>query len=52
MLENINYFFTALFILEAIFKLVAFGPKGYWISNWNKFDLFVVIASMVDIIMD
>jgi flagellar biosynthesis protein FliP len=27
-LENINLFFTSVFIMETTFKLVAFGPKG------------------------
>lgn len=50
-LEKINYFFTAIFILEAILKITALSPKGYLISGWNKFDLFVVIASLVDIML-
>jgi len=27
------------------------GFNGYWISGWNQFDFFVVLASIVDIIM-
>ena len=50
-LEGINYFFTSVFILEMLFKLTALGFKGYWINGWNKFDFFVVMASIIDIIL-
>lgn len=51
-LGNINYFFTAVFILEFICKLIGLGRKAYWYSAWNKFDFFVVMASIIDILMD
>lgn len=50
-LEGINYFFTSIFIIESILKITSVGIKGYWISSWNKFDFFVVIASIIDIII-
>ena len=52
MLENINYFFTSTFIIELIFKLTAFGFEGFWVSSWNKFDLFVVVSSIVDLVLN
>lgn len=50
-LENINYFFTAVFILECILKFIGLGVRAYWYSGWNRFDLFVVLSSIVDILM-
>ena len=50
-LEYVNYIFTFIFTLEAILKLIAFGSR-YFISNWNKFDFFVVLSSILDIIMN
>lgn len=50
-LENINYFFTAVFILECGLKFVGLGVRAYWYSGWNRFDLFVVLSSIVDILM-
>lgn len=50
MLQYLNYGFTGVFILECILKIIAFGPGGYFFSSWNKFDFFVVVASIVDII--
>jgi len=51
-LENVNLFFTVVFIIEAILKIIGLSFKGYWISSWNKFDFFVVIASILDIVID
>ena len=51
-LENINYFFTGVFILECLLKFIGFGFKGYLYSGWNKFDLFVVMSSIIDILMN
>ena len=50
-LENINYFFTGIFIIEFIIKIIALGPQRYIDSNWNKFDLFIVMTSIIEIIM-
>lgn len=50
LLEKINYFFTAAFMLECVSKLIAHGGN-YFSSGWNKFDFFVVSASILDIIM-
>jgi hypothetical protein len=51
-LENINYAFTAVFILESLLKFIALGVKGFCVSGWNRFDLFVVLSSIVDILMN
>jgi hypothetical protein len=49
-LDYINYFFTTVFFFEAAFKLTAFGAS-YFKNAWNKFDFFVVISSLIDIVM-
>jgi hypothetical protein len=49
-LQIINYFFTAIFIIEAIMKLTAFGIS-YFQSSWNVFDFIVVLGSLIDIIL-
>ena len=51
-LEDINYFFTSTFILELILKLISYGFEGFWMSGWNKFDLFVVISSICDLVLN
>lgn len=35
-LENVNLFFTSVFIMEMVFKLCALTFKGYWGNAWNK----------------
>ena len=50
-LTIVNYIFTGVFIGECILKLLAYGPSGYFHSAWNKFDFFVVVASIVDLIV-
>ena len=49
-LEYSNYFFTAVFTLEASLKLVGHG-LSYFTPTWHKFDFFVVCSSYIDIIM-
>lgn len=50
-LDNINYFFTTVFAIECILKLMAFGGS-YFHNSWNNFDFFVVCASGMDILMN
>ena len=49
-LEDVNYFFTGVFTIECILKLVGHG-MSYFTPTWHKFDFFVVAASYIDIIM-
>ena len=45
-----NYCFTAVYCIECIIKISAYGFEGYFHTNWNRFDFFIVIASILDII--
>lgn len=51
-LKIFNYFFTAVFILEALMKLVALGFKLYLKDKWNQLDVFIVILSIVGIVLE
>lgn len=42
-----NILFTFVFIIEATLKLIAYGMT-YFDNSWNKFDFFVVFASIID----
>uniref|UniRef100_A0A061RPV3 Voltage-dependent calcium channel L type alpha-1D n=1 Tax=Tetraselmis sp. GSL018 TaxID=582737 RepID=A0A061RPV3_9CHLO len=46
-----NLVFTSMFILEAAFKLTGTGWASYWRNSWNRFDLFVVATSVLDLIV-
>lgn len=47
-LDLTNYIFTVIFMIEASFKIFVFG-WAYFNTNWNRFDFFVVISSILDI---
>lgn len=51
-MEYGNYFFTVVFILEMLFKLVAFGIYGYIKDPMNLFDGFIVFISIFEIFAD
>ena len=50
-LDTLNYIFTGIFIAEALLKLCALGITGYFYYGWNRFDFFVVVASIADLII-
>ena len=50
-LTYVNYIFTGIFIAECIIKLTAYGLVGYFHSAWNRFDFFVVVASIGDLVI-
>ena len=41
-----NEFFAWVFILELVFKVIAFTPRGYLRDPWNRFDALVVAGSV------
>lgn len=45
-IDIINYVCTAIFILEAIIKLIAFGTD-YFRDGWNIFDFVIVVGSII-----
>uniref|UniRef100_A0A8B9LFA6 Calcium channel, voltage-dependent, T type, alpha 1H subunit a n=1 Tax=Astyanax mexicanus TaxID=7994 RepID=A0A8B9LFA6_ASTMX len=49
-LEISNIVFTSMFVLEMIFKLVAFGIYGYIKNPYNIFDGIIVVISVWEII--
>ena len=51
-LEIINTAFTGIFILEATIKLIGLGPKDYFHSTWNRFDFCIVIASILEFMLE
>ena len=50
-LSTLNFWFSIIFITEMTLKIIAFS-KAYFYSGWNIFDFFVVMASVLDIILD
>jgi hypothetical protein len=48
--ERINFYFTGVFILEMVLKLIAYSTR-YFKDNWNVFDFIIVICSVAFIII-
>lgn len=46
-----NYFFTGIFLIEAIIKLYVYS-WAYFKTNWNRFDFFVVCCSLIDLAIE
>lgn len=46
-----NYVFTTVFLVECGLKLFAYS-SSYFQDTWNKFDFFVVIASLFDLALE
>ncbi|KAG1673043.1 Voltage-dependent T-type calcium channel subunit alpha-1G [Nymphon striatum] len=51
-LRVFNYFFTAVFILEAAMKILALGAKRYIKDKWNQLDVIIVILSIIGIVLE
>ena len=43
--------FVILFTMEGLLKMYSFGLTAYFISLFNRFDFFVVISSIVEVIL-
>ena len=51
-LKIFNFTFTGVFLLEATVKIIALKPLPYWEDHWNKFDLFICLASIPDFFLE
>ncbi|XP_063698598.1 muscle calcium channel subunit alpha-1 [Culicoides brevitarsis] len=49
--EYTNMFFVALFTMEMILKMYSLGFQGYFVSLFNRFDCFVVIGSIGEMVL-
>jgi hypothetical protein len=46
-LIGVNYGFAIIFTLEAVLKLIAYGPAQYFSNQENLFDFSVVVGQIV-----
>ena len=47
--DLLDHGFTSIFIVELLVKLNEYGIKGYFKSNWNKFDFILVALALLSI---
>ena len=51
-LENVNAILVAVFTVDIILKLAAYGVKQYFLGgSWNVFDFVVLVGSFIDIMV-
>ncbi|NWX30351.1 CAC1G protein, partial [Notiomystis cincta] len=51
-LKICNYIFTIIFVLESVFKLIAFGFRRFFQDRWNQLDLAIVLLSIMGITLE
>ncbi|XP_038632326.1 voltage-dependent T-type calcium channel subunit alpha-1G isoform X4 [Scyliorhinus canicula] len=51
-LKICNYIFTIIFVLESVFKLLAFGFRRFFKDRWNQLDLAIVLLSIMGITLE
>ena len=51
-LDGLNKIFTYIFIVEMILKFIGLGLRQYFKDNWNRFDFFIVLCSIIVLIME
>ena len=44
--------FTGIFTLEAVLKILAYGPIGYAKNLWNAFDFTIVLISLIELFLE
>ncbi|XP_053251595.1 sodium/hydrogen exchanger 10-like isoform X2 [Podarcis raffonei] len=49
-LKVCNYYYLALYIMEALFKAFAMG-RTYIFYHWNQFDLIIIVVGVVDVMI-
>ena len=49
--EITNLFFVVLFTVEMFLKMYALGFQGYFVSLFNRFNLFVVLSTLLELIL-
>jgi hypothetical protein len=48
--ELLNYIFTGIYALEAIIRIVGYGPLKYFAESWNIFDFIIVTGSIISMV--
>ena len=46
LLEHVNLVFTALYLAEALIKLLGLGVRPYLADGWNRFEALLVLANL------
>jgi hypothetical protein len=47
----VNYIFTAIFLIEALIKILGQSIRQYFDDGWNRFDFFIAFGSLASILL-
>jgi hypothetical protein len=50
-LENVNFIFAIIFIIEILIKIIGYGLR-FFKDSWNTFDITIVFITLVGIILN
>lgn len=50
-LDDTDILFTVLYFIEVFLKILALGFSSFWVSRWNRVDMFIVIWSILALIL-
>jgi voltage-gated sodium channel len=50
-IETFDHAFTIIFVFELVIKLITYGRKEYFKSNWNKFDFILVMVALPSLLL-
>nr|XP_026692353.1 sodium channel protein type 4 subunit alpha B-like isoform X2 [Ciona intestinalis] len=51
-LDNANVFFTIVFTVEMLMKIIGLSPYTYFNERWNVFDAVVVLFSLLELLLN
>jgi hypothetical protein len=49
-LDSVDYLWNGIFIMEMILKFFGLGFRQYFSAGWNRFDFFIVVCSILDMV--
>jgi hypothetical protein len=47
--ENVNYFFSSVFAIEVVLKIIGLSPRKFVMDKFNIFDSLIVLVSVVEL---
>lgn len=47
--NNVNYFFTSVFAIEVILKVIGLSPRKFIMDKFNIFDSIIVLVSVIEL---
>ena len=52
LLESIDHLFILFFVIEAVVKIFALKPSGYFSLAWNRFDFAIIVLSIPSVLVN